>query len=520
MSTVKQLNDIKEKKQQQQKQQKQQLDKKNDIEKERLRQHNIAIDIVKHDDNVRRLRGRMVLLQVEGGGDDENLGGDDDNNDGNDKDNDIVPTIVVPSIVKSNIITSSSTNTTTTTTTTQKIICPYLPTIIGDEIPLDWKRGGNSSDRSSDRSSDQQQQELMGSDNNNINNINDNDRRRNRHQCVSTRGFINVEPLATIVKEGYCKVHQRKSTTNKISSMIDLWDPINASKSNVSIMRPSHDAWGIGKIVLVFCDDFLSKVYEMPWWHMANKDNDDNNDPNNNYNNDDITTQPNLMNTIHKLRSSIQPILTTLSIKPHQIVRLLLASLPPNSTIPVHHDTGDWVPRTHRVHVPIIVPQNHDNNDVQEGQQNNNVQEEPQAVVEDPILFQCGPTEDNMGRVRCIPGHVFEMNNSLKHAVSNTHSTLSRVHLILDYMDDVHDDDDDMNNDNNNNRSIIERIKLNPGEVVVQTRRSIDRKIDAGKRPVPSFMILLSIIFFSKIKNCQRFFVSKDKHSFVCFWIV
>ena len=38
----------------------------------------------------------------------------------------------------------------------------------------------------------------------------------------------------------------------------------------------------------------------------------------------------------------------------HQIVRCLLARMPGGSTIPVHHDTGYWVPRTHRVHVPII----------------------------------------------------------------------------------------------------------------------------------------------------------------------
>jgi hypothetical protein len=37
------------------------------------------------------------------------------------------------------------------------------------------------------------------------------------------------------------------------------------------------------------------------------------------------------------------------------MVRLLLASLPPGLTIPVHEDAGAWVGKTHRVHVPIIV---------------------------------------------------------------------------------------------------------------------------------------------------------------------
>ncbi|CAM9852912.1 unnamed protein product, partial [Choristocarpus tenellus] len=38
-------------------------------------------------------------------------------------------------------------------------------------------------------------------------------------------------------------------------------------RSNVRIVRPAHDQWGILKIVFVFCDDYLKKVYTFPWFH-------------------------------------------------------------------------------------------------------------------------------------------------------------------------------------------------------------------------------------------------------------
>lgn len=36
------------------------------------------------------------------------------------------------------------------------------------------------------------------------------------------------------------------------------------------------------------------------------------------------------------------------------MVRCLLASMPPECVIPVHHDTGHWVQHTHRVHVAVV----------------------------------------------------------------------------------------------------------------------------------------------------------------------
>ena len=134
-----------------------------------------------------------------------------------------------------------------------------------------------------------------------------------------------------------------------------------------------------------------------------------------------------------------------------RIVRLLLAALPPGITLPVHHDSGEWVEHTHLVFVPVIVT--------------------------DPnkILFMCGPTNTTMQRVDCTPGHVFEMNNQAKHAVSNC-GDYHRMHLIFDYV--------------STEFSIHRRVQLVPGERLIQTRRSIDRLVEKSTRPTPSYMIL------------------------------
>mmetsp|Transcript_16492 Transcript_16492/g.36112 ORF Transcript_16492/g.36112 Transcript_16492/m.36112 type:complete len:645 (-) Transcript_16492:1850-3784(-) len=213
-------------------------------------------------------------------------------------------------------------------------------------------------------------------------------------------------------------------TEKDIASKTNLWDPANAALHNVSIVRPSHDAWGIHKIILLFCDDFVQRRYALPWWH----------------NRDDI-------------REAMQPILTVLNVDASRVVRLLLASLPPGVTIPVHEDSGAWVGLTHRVHVPIIVEQ------------------------VDNILFRCGGTVETMERISTTPGHVFEMNNQAKHAVSNC-SNDYRVHAILDYVDPEYA------------ASLPPQINLDPAEILVQTRRSIDRIKDQGMRPTPSYMIL------------------------------
>jgi hypothetical protein len=252
---------------------------------------------------------------------------------------------------------------------------------------------------------------------------------RNPESCISSRGQVDVSSILKLIEEGCQDVAPISQSTSeklkkqKVLSPTNLWDEVNAAINNVHVIRPSHDAWGIKKIVLMFCDDFLQTVYEMPWWHKK-----------------------------LEMKRAIQPILDKLNVEPNRLVRMLFASLPPGVTIPVHHDTGAWVKYTHRVHVPV--------------------------VVQDPnrILFRCGPTASTMQRVDCTPGHIFEMNNQAKHAVSNCHDSHHRVHLILDYVDVSF--------------RIRQRIKLQPGETLLQTRRSIDRASDKGKRPTPSFMII------------------------------
>ena len=87
------------------------------------------------------------------------------------------------------------------------------------------------------------------------------------------------------------------------------------------------------------------------------------------------------------------------------------------------------------------------------------------------IVFTCGNHA-----IECRPGHVFEINNQCQHAVSNCDSEY-RVHLILDYVDADFP-------------FRQPRTRLQPAEVLWQTRRSIDRQQNAGQRPTPSFLIL------------------------------
>lgn len=318
--------------------------------------------------------------------------------------------------------------------------CPIIiPKTIKSEIPLSWKQIPTVDDPYYNSNN---------THNNNNNNDTNNDtntsidvleeKKEEDYQysigsCIATRGIINVDDIASIIQEG-CQLPSQPLTSKQKQnqkqkpppSETNLWHESNAKKYNVHITRPSHDAWGIQKIILLFCDDFLQTVYEMPYF-----------------------TSPKYV----KLQQSLQSIYDVLNIQTDRIVRMLFASLPAGVTIPVHHDTGEWVKHTHRVHVPIIVDNpNH-------------------------ILFRCGPTEDTLQRVDCTPGHIFEMNNQAKHTVSNCSSTSNtRVHLILDYVDD--------------DFVIKNRVKLHAGETIIQSRRSIDRAIDAGKRQTPSFMIL------------------------------
>ena len=302
--------------------------------------------------------------------------------------------------------------------------------------------------------------------------------------CWSSRGTVNVTALQSFIRNGYnrkydlSKVkigpkpvshqnkdntkdstdndhhhhhHHHQSTNMNTSSDNDMnyWDPITAAQSNVYVRRPSHDAWGIPKIVFIYCDDFLQNIYTFPW--------------------------------LSTFRAALQPILNVLQIPMERVARMLLASLPNGSTIPLHYDTGEWVKYTHRIHVPVLVHQ-HAN-----------------------ILFRCGPTAESLQRISCHEGHVFEINNQAYHTVSNC-DTDYRVHLILDYIDEAYWSPLTTATTPTTTPSspppttIIDhpplprlsprRYSLQKGEIIYQTRRSIDRFLNFGQRKTPTFMIL------------------------------
>lgn len=198
----------------------------------------------------------------------------------------------------------------------------------------------------------------------------------------------------------------------------EMWED-EKQQGNVKIHRPAHDAWGIKKIVFTFCDDFLLKVFDLPW------------------------------SQAEEWRCHLLPIYSALGIKENQVVRSLLASMPPGMSIPVHHDTGYWVKHTHRCHVAIVT-------DTYE------------------VDFFCGSTNETLRKMSFSEGRLIELNNSAKHAVTNKMKDTWRIHLILDYVDE----------------HPVNRYLLAPGDKLNQTRRSIDLAKDQGSRPAPSFIII------------------------------
>ena len=126
-------------------------------------------------------------------------------------------------------------------------------------------------------------------------------------EYIFTRAVVNISPFKQYL----------------LSLPNEIWDS-EKQDGNVKLIRPAHDAWGIKKIIFTFCDDFLQKVFDLPW------------------------------SQLQVWRQYLVPIYQAVGINEGQVVRCLLASMPSGSSIPVHHDTGYWVQKTHRLHVPIV----------------------------------------------------------------------------------------------------------------------------------------------------------------------
>jgi len=202
-----------------------------------------------------------------------------------------------------------------------------------------------------------------------------------------------------------------------------VWDDDYADKHNLKLTRPAHDAWGIKKIMFTFCDDYLQKVLDLPYSQMP------------------------------EWKQFLTPIYEACGIPESRVVRALLASMPPGVNIPVHHDTGYWVKRTHRMHVAIITDSEN-------------------------VCFYVGHKDEEgpAGIQKYVfdEGRLVELNNQAKHAVTNEWNQ-HRVHFIFDYVDEGYP---------------LQRYSCAPGEAVFQTRRSIDLARHAGARPAPSFMVI------------------------------
>jgi hypothetical protein len=162
----------------------------------------------------------------------------------------------------------------------------------------------------------------------------------------------------------------------------------------------------------------------------------------------------------------LQAIYAAIGVDERRIVRSLLAAMPAGVEIPTHHDTGEWVRRTHRIHVPI--------------------------VTGDDVDFLVGPSEDAMVRMKLDEGRIIELNNQAKHAVKNRMDRY-RTHLIFDYLDDIEETDTPSSSSGSSMRHVPIRHTVPCGAILRQTRRSIDlvgkrRFISSSYGPTPTLI--------------------------------
>ena len=208
----------------------------------------------------------------------------------------------------------------------------------------------------------------------------------------------------------------------------NIWDEEYHQKNNIKMNRPFHDNWNIKKIMFIWSDDFLQKVFEFPLYH---------NPVWNNY---------------------ISEIFKKCGIRKEQVVRALLANMTPNTYIPLHHDTGHWVRYVHRIHVAIST----------------NVDK-----VDFFVLHKEENGTENMRKINFSEGEIIELNNQAYHEVVNNWDQ-DRIHFIFDY---VENDYETMYNN-------IRRYELSIGDDIYQTRRNAYIKDEEETSKIPAFIII------------------------------
>jgi hypothetical protein len=187
-----------------------------------------------------------------------------------------------------------------------------------------------------------------------------------------------------------------------------IWQPegqtTNIFDGPSTLKRAYHDSLGINKIIFAFSDDLLTQSFRMPWWY--------------------------------EWSAVLEPVFQQVGVDPARVVRCLFARMPPDCLIDVHHDTGRWTTKTHRMHIAIFTEL-------------------------EKVSFLCGTVPEAMQRYLFPAGQCLELNNRAKHAVYNGWDQF-RVHLIFDWLDDP--------------QQVVPPVifrDLGPGRGVVQHRRAL-----------------------------------------------
>jgi len=207
---------------------------------------------------------------------------------------------------------------------------------------------------------------------------------------------------------GPFKIDLGKVDVSKVAKLLtpDIWTA-EAQKTN-AFFRGRDDMIqtykpGVQTLMLIFSDQKAENMYIFPWMH-------------------------------EELGKQVQALIDIalgewygLSHTANRTVRLQFARMNPGAWIIPHVDTGKWVQRVHRIHIPIITNEDY----------------RFEVYMPSPALAigdYDSDTKTGWEEIIMEEGRVFEINNGYKHRVTNN-STKERVHLLLDWSEKVIDDD-------------------------------------------------------------------------------